>query len=100
MAGSIMPDFGGSWVLDTGGQSDCGDCKGSAPPGLMKLLEGHGKNGIVISGVVSWIAAQIDTQTNDAWKSLADRCFQEGEISAGKEALRAAKGTALESLVP
>ena len=53
----------------------------------------------MISGVVTWIGPQIDTQTTNAWMALAERCFKDSEISAGKEALKLAKGDVLENLV-
>ena len=94
MAGPIVPDCGGAWVPDTGGGG-----KGQPPAGVTDILEKFGQNGVVISGVVTWIGAQVDTQTSDAWKSLAERCFLPEEISSAKEALRGAKGTILETLV-
>ena len=97
MASLAVPDFGGAWVPDTGG--DEGGGQGHPPPGLADLLEKFGTNGVVISGVVTWIGAQVDTQTSDAWKSLAMRCFQEGEVTAAKDALKGARGKELESLV-
>ena len=100
MAGPILPAYGGAWIPDTGGGGgdDVGG-KGHLPTGLMEMLEKFGKNGIVISGVVTWIGAQIDTQTNDAWMALAERSFKDNEISEGKEALRLVKGDVLENLV-
>ena len=97
MASLAVPDFGGAWVPDTGG--DEGGGQGHPPPGLADLLEKFGTNGVVISGVVTWIGAQVDTQTSDACNSLAMRCFQEGEVTAAKDALKGARGKELESLV-
>ena len=100
MTGPILPVFGGAWVPpDPGGEGDQGGGKGQPPPGLLDMLENYGQKGIVVSGVVTWVAAQIDTQTTDAWKSLAERCFKDSEISEGKEALKLARGAMLETLV-
>ena len=100
MAGLVLPDYGGAWIPDTGGEDDQGGGQGFLPTGLIDILEKFGKNGIVISGVVTWIGSQIDTQINDAWKALAERCFKDTEVTAGKEALKSARGTVLENLVP
>ena len=100
MVGQILPVYGGTWVPDTGGDGDQGGGRGQLPPGLVNLLEDYKLKGVVISGVVTWVAAQIDTQTTDAWKSLAERCFRDSEISEGKEALKLARGAVLETLVP
>ena len=56
------------------------------------LLGKFGKNGIVISGIVTWIGSQIDTQNNDSWKSLANRCLLDGELTAAKQTLKNIKG--------
>jgi hypothetical protein len=95
MAGAAVPDCGGACVPDTGG----GQGGGSPPPGIMDLLGKFGQKGVVISGIVTWISAQIDTQTTDAWKSLADFCLLEEEVTAAKEALRNASGDVLAILV-
>ena len=54
----------------------------------------------MFSGIVTWIASQIDTQNNDAWKSLANRCLLDGEVTAAKQTLKNVKGPVLENLVP
>ena len=48
---------------------------------------------------MTWIAAQIGTHGTDIWKSLADRCFNDLEVTAAKEALKKARGPLLETLV-
>ena len=96
MAGLVLPDYGGAWIPDTGGEDDQGGGQGFLPTGLIDILEKFGKNGIVISGVVTWIGSQI----NDTWKALAVRCFKDTEVTAGKEALKNARGTVLKNLVP
>ena len=47
--------MGGAWVRDTG----CGE--GSLPLGVVDEIVRAGKEGVVISGVVTWIDAQIGT---------------------------------------
>ena len=94
MAGPVLPDCGGAWVPDTGGGGE-----GSLPPGVLEELTNFGKNGVVISGVVTWIQAQIGTHGSDVWTSMAERCFNADEVTAAKEALRSAKGEVLIDLV-
>ena len=93
MAGPVVPDYGGPWVADdTGGETNG---KGQPPQGVIDMLEKYGQNGVIISGVITWIGVQVDTQTTDAWKSLAERCFLPEEISLAKECLKSAKGQCL-----
>ena len=95
MAGQILPVFGGALVPDTGGEGDQGGGVAQLPPGLLDILLKFGQKGIVVSGVITWVSAQIDTQTNDSWKTLAERCFKDSEISEGKEALKVKRQEAL-----
>ena len=79
MAGQVIPDVcGGAWIPDSGG----GEGE-SLPPGVQKELENHSQKVLVISGVLTWIQAQIGTF--EIWKSLAESCFLDGEITAAKE---------------
>ena len=96
MAGLPVPDYGGAWVPDSGGGSEIG----SPPSELLDILGKFGQKGVIISGVVTWIAAQIDTQVNDGWKSLAERCLLDEEVTAAKDTLKNARGQVLENLVP
>ena len=94
MPGLALPDCGGSWIADTGGGEG-----GSLPPGVVEQLTIFGRNGVVISGVVTWIQAQLGTHGPEIWKSMAERCFSEDEVTAAKEALKNAKGEVLKELV-
>ena len=96
MAGLPVPDYGGAWVPDTGG----GPGIGSPPSEMLEIIGKFGQNGVIISGVVTWVAAQIDTQVNDGWKSLAERCFMDEEVTAAKDTLKNSRGQVLENLVP
>ena len=69
------------------------------PTGVLEEIGKLSKKGILISGVVTWIQAQIGTHGTDIWKSLAQRCFLGPEVTAAKEALRSAKGAVFENLV-
>ena len=96
MAGEILPDCGGSWVPDTGGGVGGGDL----PADVLKHLRDHGTKGVVISGLVAWMEVQMDTEGCEIWRALAERNWLEGEVSQAKEALKAACGPLLETLVP
>ena len=93
--GAILPDCGGAMIPDTGG----GD-EGFLPDVVMKQLGDHGKNGIVISGLVAWMEVQMDTEGCEIWRGLVERNWSETEVSQAKEALKAACGPLLETLVP
>ena len=82
-------------IPDTGG----GD-EGFLPDVVMKQLGDHGKNGIVISGLVAWMEGQMDTEGCEIWRGLVERNWSETEVSQAKEALKAACGPLLETLVP
>ena len=57
MVGNDLPDFGGTWVPDTGGEGG-----GDLQEIIGKQLKEHGQNGVVISGLVAWMEVQMDTQ--------------------------------------
>ena len=92
----VMPDCGGAWVPDDSG----GGGGGGPPPCVLEQMSKLAGHGIVISGVITWMQAQIDTFGTDIWRSLAERCFLAGEVTAAKEALRSARGPVLETLLP
>ena len=92
----IMPDCGGAWVPDDTG----GGGPGQLPLGVLEQLSKFAGNGIVISGVITWMLAQMDTLSSDIWRSLAERCFVVQEVTAAKEALKQVKGAELEWLMP
>ena len=92
----VLSDCGGAWIPDDTGGGGTGTMPGHVLKEIAKLA-GHG---IVISGVITWIQAQIDTLGSDIWRSLAERCFLAKEVTAAKDALKGAKGTVLETLMP
>ena len=92
----IMPDCGGAWVPDDSG----GGGVGQPPLCVLEQISKLAEHGIVISGVITWMQAQIDTLGGDIWRSLAERCFLATEVTAAKDALRNAKGQELLNLVP
>ena len=76
---------GGGWVgaAYTGGG-------GSVDHGLLEFLgdpAGHGKNGIVIDGLVSWINIVQGSVTENVWKQQVLSHYEENEISESKAAL-------------
>jgi hypothetical protein len=75
----------GGWVgaADTGGG-------GSVDHGLLEFLgdpAGHGKNGIVIDGLVSWINLVQESVTENVWKQQVLSHYEENEISESKAEL-------------
>ena len=98
MVGVILPDCGGAWVPDTGGDNSEGT--GEVPDVVMEQLRNHGKKGIVISGLVAWIEVQMGTEGCDIWRALAERNWVDSEVTLAKEALAGACGHLLETLVP
>ena len=81
---------GGGWVgaADTGGG-------GSVDHGLLEFLgdpAGHGINGIVIDGLVSWINIVQDGTTENVWKEQAESHYDEKEVTEAKDALWKACG--------
>ena len=62
----VMPDCGGAWVPDTGGGG-----VGSIPTCVLEEIAKLSGHGIVISGVITWVQAQIDTFGTDIWRSRA-----------------------------
>ena len=91
-----MQDCGGPWLPEEGD----GGGGGGLPPKVMAEIKRMSEKGIVISGVITWKEAQMDTHGSNIWKSLAERCFADSEVTAAKEALKDAKGHILETLVP
>ena len=95
MVGVVLPDCGGRWVPDTGGEGG-----GTLPGAVVKQLTDHGQNGIVVSGLVAWIEVQIDSQGPEVWRPLAERNWLEGEVTAAKDAIKAVCGQELLTLYP
>ena len=82
-----MQDCGGPWLPEEGD----GGGGGGLPPKVMAEIKRMSEKGIVISGVITWKEAQMDTHGSNIWKSLAERCFADSEVTAVKEALKDAK---------
>ena len=95
MEGVILPDCGGAWVPDTGGGGE-----GDLPTNILQQLRDHGKNGVVISGLVAWMEVQMNTEGCDIWRGLAERNWLDSEVTHAKEALSSACGDVLTTLVP
>ena len=82
---------------DTGGGEEGG---GELPGDVLKQLRDHGEKGVVISGLVAWMEVQMDTEGCEVWRALVERNWLEAEVNQAKEALKAACGPLLETLVP
>ena len=90
-----------SFPQDLGGRpsSDWGDM-GDPPDEIIKVLKDYGQNGIIISGVLSWIIVNRNSSPKNIWKTIALNHWREEEITNAKKALRDAGGTELEDKVP
>ena len=54
----------------------------------------------MISGLVAWMEVQIDSKDCETWRPLAERNWIESEVTLAKNALKAACGLELETLIP
>ena len=91
----VIPDCGGVLVEDSGGGGEQ-----TLPPLVLDNLVKFSGNGIVISGVVAWMVAQMETFASDIWKSLAERCFEDCKVTAAKDALKSTSGPFIDTLLP
>ena len=96
MVGVIIPDCGGAWVPDSGGEEGEGDLHAS----VVQQLRDHGQKGVVISGLVAWMEVQMNTEGCEIWRGLAERNWLAEEVTLAKDALGAACGGTLDTLVP
>ena len=79
--------------------SDCGgvwepgeDGNKKMPKTVMSEMKENSENGIVISGVVAWVAMQMDMNAEGVWMELAEACWSELEVTKAKKVLKAACG--------
>ena len=88
---------------DVGGRIEndwAGGGKGEPPDCVLNILRKEGTNGIVISGVISWILVNRNESAKTIWKNVAVGHWKEEEVSIAKEALREAGGFELGKKVP
>ena len=87
----VMSDMGGAWEPGEGSES-------IAMEALMDELKDKGKHGIVISSAVAWIAVQLEMNAEGVWMEIAEQCWNPGEASKAKKALKDACGENLKEL--
>ena len=73
---------------------DWGDM-GEPPDEIIKVLKDFGQNGIIISGVLSWIMVNRCSSPKNIWKTIALNHWKEEEITNAKKGLRHAGGAEL-----
>ena len=91
----MLVDIGGQMVPpgEGGGGS-------SPPPSFTQMIDQYGKNGIIISGVISWIQVNKNIAANGIWKQVAEQSWNDDEVSAAKAALANAGGERITQLAP
>ena len=87
----MLTDIGGKYVPPGDDPSD-EDLEGSLPQNIIQMMKQYGKNGIVVSGVVSWIQVNKNMAANGIWKQVAEQSWNDEEITEAKNALLAAAG--------
>ena len=80
---------GGGW--QGGGQPD----GNGIDRGLLEYFAEHGKNGIVVDGVVAWIEIQQGRTGDEIWKAQAEARYDHQEITHAKKALWDASETTI-----
>ena len=88
---NMLTDIGGKYVHPGDDPSD-EDLEGSLPQNVIQMMKQYGKNGIVVSGVVSWIQVNKNMAANGIWKQVAEQSWNDEEITEAKNALLAAAG--------
>ena len=88
---NTLADVGGQWVPPGGDQT------GSE---VIKILEEQSKHGLIMSGIVAWIQINYNRGATDIWKKIAEQSWKNEEVTAAREAIKAAAGEKLEILVP
>ena len=86
-----LADVGGQWIPPGG------DHTGSE---VIKILEEHSKHGLIMSGVVAWIQINYNSGASDIWRKIAEQSWKDEEVTAAREAIKAAVGEKLDTLVP
>ena len=82
---NMLTDIGGKYVPPGEGEPE-----GSLPQNILQMMNQHGKNGILVSGVVSWIQVNKNMAANGIWKQVAEQSWNDEEITEAKNALLAA----------
>ena len=82
-----LPNVGGKWGNLPDGEAHG---KGDPPEKVMKVLEEYARNGIVISGVITWISIQRDQGACNIWKEAALQGWSPDEVAEAKAELLAA----------
>ena len=70
---------GGGW--EGGGETDAID------RGLLEFVQEHGKNGVVIDGIIVWIDIQQDRSADMLWKARALDRYCDAEVTTAKATL-------------
>ena len=74
---------GGEWIP---GEEE--EDLGKPPDSVMKLLEGQGKEGIIVNGVLAWIMAHKEEGANGIWKQIAEHHYGDKEVLEARNLLK------------
>ena len=84
----MLTDIGGKYTPPGDGQAE-----GTLPQNVLEMMDLYGKNGILVSGVVSWIQVNKNMDANGIWKQVAEQSWNDEEITEAKNALLASTGS-------
>lgn len=81
-----LPNAGGPWIpsLSVDGETHG---KGNPPEVVIKVMEEHGQNGIVISGVIAWIEVERQSGAGGVWRQVAETHWTHEEVTEAKKQL-------------
>ena len=65
------------------------------PDDIVKMLVEHGENGIIIDGIIAWIAMNTDMTADNILKQLLEKSVDLTEVLKSREVLKTAGGTVL-----
>ena len=79
-----LPCTGGLWLPPP---EDDGENhgKGNPPNNVVKMMEDEGQNGVLISGVISWIETERHSGAAGIWKQVAKQCWSPEEVKEARK---------------
>ena len=81
-----LPCSGGPWLPHPEGDGETHG-KGSPPATVNKMMEDHGENGVLVSGVISWIEIERHSGAAGIWKQVAKQCWSPEEVKEARKLL-------------
>ena len=85
-----MMDSGIDWLTE-----------GNMPPvAVLTMLKEHGNNGIVVSGLISWVVVNQNENALNIWNSVALQHWNSEEVISAKKALMEAMAEDMLKVLP